>query len=163
MLHIEKFCWVPSYDKATIETIVNAISSSTNNRINRESELPLTSNYIHTAIGFIFGSYGIIPHCSNLLPCETATKSNERPDYIRGKYTDHEYDYSTVYGQIKTCENTSNMNQDLYWLAYFTKNAMNPSNLGMVLAFQAIHFCFMTLQHESAYAFMDIATLEIPT
>ena len=60
-LHIEKFCWVSSYDKATIETIVNAISSSTNNRINRELELHLTSNYIHTTISSIFGSYDIIP------------------------------------------------------------------------------------------------------
>jgi hypothetical protein len=152
---------------AAIETIINVISTSTNNRLNRLSGLHLTSNYIHTVIRSIFDSYDIVSHCSNLLPFETATKSKERPDYVCDKYTNHEYDYSTVYGEIKTSENTSSTNQDLYRLAYFTKNTIDTNNLGMALAFQAIgttiHFYAMTLQHESVYVFMDIATLKIPT
>lgn len=156
-----------TYDKAAIEAIINTISSSTNNRLNRISELHLTSSYIHIIISSIFGSYNSVPHCSNLLPCETATKSKERPDYIYDKYTNHEYDYSTVYGKIKTGENTSSVNQNLYRLAYFTKNAIDTNNLEMTQGFQAtgttIHSYAMTLQYESVHVFMDIATLKIPT
>lgn len=87
-------------------------------------------------ISSTFGSSNVIPHCSNLLPHEqTETKSKERPDYVCDKYKNHEYDYSTLYGEIKTNENTSNLNQDLYRLAYFTKNAIEMYNLGMCLSF----------------------------
>ncbi|KAG0735862.1 hypothetical protein G6F57_010181 [Rhizopus arrhizus] len=156
------------YEKSAIEVIVSLTTSSTNNKLNRVSELHLSSSYIHTMISSIFRSSNVIPHCSNLFPHEqTETKSKERSDYVCDKYKNHEYDYSTLYGEIKTNENTSNLNQGLYRLAYFTKNAIEMYNLGMCLSFQAIgtlvHFYPMTLQHQSSYVFMDIAALKIPT
>ncbi|KAI9278875.1 hypothetical protein BDA99DRAFT_493327 [Phascolomyces articulosus] len=156
------------YEKSAIEVIVSLISSSTNNNLNRISELHLSSSYIHTVISPIFGSSDVIPHCSNLLPCETSdTESKERPDYVCDKYANHEYDHSTVYGEIKTNESIGGLNRDLYQLAYFTKNAIDTYNLGMCLSFQAVgtivHFYSMTLQHESVYVLIDIATLKIPT
>lgn len=110
------------YEKSAIEVIVSLITLSTNNKLNRVSELHLSSSYIHTVISSIFGSSDVIPHCSNLLPHkQTETKSKERPDYVGDKYKNNEYDYSTLYGEIKTNENTSNLNQDLYRLAYSRK------------------------------------------
>ncbi|KAI9022720.1 hypothetical protein CLU79DRAFT_750374 [Phycomyces nitens] len=152
------------YEKAAIEVIVTLIPTSTNNKLNRVSELHLSSSYIHTVISSIFGSSDIIPHCSNILPCErTEGKSKERPDYICDKYTNQDYDYSTVYGEIKTSENTSNLNQDLYRLAYFSKNAVDTYNLGMCLSFQAIgtlvNFYSMTLQHEATEILLELDTL----
>ncbi|KAI8084181.1 uncharacterized protein B0P05DRAFT_466680 [Gilbertella persicaria] len=116
-------------------------------------------------INSIFGSSNAIPHCSNLLPHEeTEAESKERPDYVCDKYKNQEYDYPTLYGEIKTNENISKLNQDLYRLAYFTKNAIETYNLGTCLSFQAIgalvHFYPMTLQHQSSYVFMNIATLK---
>ncbi|KAG1554949.1 hypothetical protein G6F49_007578 [Rhizopus delemar] len=97
------------YEKSAIEVIVSLITSLTNNKLNRVSELHLSSSYIHTMISSTFGSSNVIPHCSNLLPHEqTETKSKERQDYVCDKYKNHEYDYSTLYGEIKTNENTNN-------------------------------------------------------
>lgn len=157
------------YEKPAIEVIVNLISSSTNNNLNRVSELHLSSSYIHTVISSIFESSNVIPHFSNLLPCEKAEKeSKERPDYVCDKYANHEYDYSTVCDEIKTNDNTSSLNRDLYRLAYLTKNRIDTYNLGMCLSFQAIgtlvYFYPMTLQHKSAYVFIYILLLlKIPT
>ncbi|KAI9486780.1 MAG: hypothetical protein EXX96DRAFT_449699, partial [Benjaminiella poitrasii] len=90
-----------------------------------------------------------------------------RLDYACDKYENREHDCSAVYGEIKTKENTSSLNQDLYRLAYYTENAIDIYNLEMFLSFQAIgthvHSYSMTLQHESAYVFMNIATLKVPT
>lgn len=90
------------YEKAVIEVSVNLIPVSTNNNVNRVSELHLTSSYIHNVVSAMFGSANGIPHCFNLLPCETTKAgSKERPDYICGKYKNKEYEYSTIFGEIK--------------------------------------------------------------
>lgn len=140
------------YEKGAIEVIVNLIPVSTNNNVNRVSELHLTSSYIHNVVSSMFGSVNVIPHCSNLLPCETTEAgSKERPDYICDKYKNREYNYLTIFDEIKTEVNTNDLNHDLYRLAFFTKNAIEKYNLGICLSFQTY------------YVLMDIATIKIPT
>ncbi|KAL0087514.1 hypothetical protein J3Q64DRAFT_1484646 [Phycomyces blakesleeanus] len=70
-------------------------------------------------------------------------------------------------GEIKMNDNMNSLNQDLYRLTYFTKNTVDTFDFGMCLYFQAIytvvHFYPMSLEHESAYVFTDIASVKIPT
>ncbi|KAI9473986.1 MAG: hypothetical protein EXX96DRAFT_621614 [Benjaminiella poitrasii] len=120
---------VNKYEKSAIEVIANLIPSSTNNNLSRVSELYLSGSYIHNVISSIFRFSNVVPHCSNILPYEKAeTESKERPDYVCDKYVNHEYDYSTVYGEIKTKESTNSLNQDLYRTVHFRKNAIDTYN-----------------------------------
>jgi hypothetical protein len=74
---------------------------------------------------------------SNNLP-DTA-EENMRPDYTIDIYKSYKYEYTSLFGEIKTSEATQLQRiKDFYKLAIFCKEEMIKNNLNHILAFQAI-------------------------